>query len=96
MDTRTPVPTAILVGLQLPEIDDESHAASMAELGRLVDTLGYKIIGTISQKRDGIGGATLLGKGKLAELAALTGGTGVVGSLAPAQMTKARARFEGS
>ena len=96
METRTPVPRAILIGLQLPEIDDEAHAASLAELGRLVDTLGYAITGTISQKRDGIGGATVLGKGKLAELAALTGGTGVVGSLATAQKSKARARFEAS
>ena len=96
METRTPVPRAILIGLQLPEMDDEAHAASLAELGRLVDTLGYAITGTISQKRDGIGGATVLGKGKLAELAALTGGTGVVGSLATAQKSKARARFEAS
>ena len=96
METRTRVPRAILIGLQLPEMDDEAHAASLAELGRLVDTLGYAITGTISQKRDGIGGATVLGKGKLAELAALTGGTGVVGSLATAQKSKARARFEAS
>src|SRR5579863_5585868 len=45
----------------------------------LVETLGYEVAGSVSQKRDGIGGLTVLGKGKLAELAAITGGTGVVG-----------------
>jgi len=28
-----------------------------------VKTLGYEVVGTISQKRDAIGGATVLGKG---------------------------------
>jgi GTP-binding protein HflX len=94
MDTQSPVPRAILVGIQLPGVDDVAHAASLAELGRLVKTLGYEIVGTLSQKRDEIGGATVLGKGRLEELAALTGGTGVVGSMAPARKSKARERFE--
>jgi GTP-binding protein HflX len=94
MDTQSPVPRAILVGIQLPGVDDVAHAASLAELGRLVKTLGYEIVGTLSQKRDEIGGATVLGKGRLEELAAMTGGTGVVGSMAPARKSKARERFE--
>jgi GTP-binding protein HflX len=94
MDTQSPVPRAILVGIQLPGVDDVTHAASLAELGRLVKTLGYEIVGTLSQKRDEIGGATVLGKGRLDELAAMTGGTGVVGSMAPARKSKARERFE--
>jgi GTP-binding protein HflX len=65
MDTRPPVPRAILVGIQLPGVDDIAHAASLAELGRLVKTLGYEVVGTMSQKRDEIGGATVLGKGRL-------------------------------
>ena len=79
METRPPVPRAILVGVQLPGVDDVAHAASIEELGRLVKTLGYEVVGTISQKRDEIGGGTVLGKGRLEELAAMTGGTGVVG-----------------
>jgi GTP-binding protein HflX len=63
-------------------------------LGRLVKTLGYEVVGTISQKRDEIGGGTVLGKGRLGELAAITGGTGVVGSMAPPRKSKARERFE--
>src|SRR3954464_15542613 len=94
METRPPEPRAILVGIQLPGSDDVAHAASLEELGRLVKTLGYEVVGTLSQKRDALDGATVLGKGRLAELAAITGGTGIVGSMAPAQKSKARERFE--
>jgi GTPase len=96
METRPPVPRAILVGVQTPDVDDVAHAASLEELGRLVKTLGYEVVGSVSQKRDGIDGGTVLGKGRLEELAALTGGTGVVGSMAPPRKSKARERFEHS
>ena len=94
METKPPVPRAILVGVQLPGVDDVMHAASLGELGRLVKTLGYEVVGTVSQKRDEIGGGTVLGKGRLEELAAMTGGTGVVESMAPARKSKARERFD--
>ncbi len=94
METKPPVPRAILVGIQVPSVDDVAHAASIEELGRLVKTLGYEVVGTMSQKRDGIGGGTVLGKGRLEELAAITGGTGIVGSMASPQKSKARERFE--
>src|ERR1700692_309375 len=94
METKPPVPRAILVGVQTPDIDDVAHAASIEELGRLVKTLGYEVVGSISQKRDEIGGGTVLGKGRLEELAAVTGGTGVVGSMAKPRKSKARERFE--
>ncbi len=94
METKQPTPRAILVGIQLDGIDDAAHEASLKELGRLVETLGYDVAGSVSQKRDGIGGLTVLGQGKLAELAALTGGTGVVGAWTAPKKSKARARFE--
>jgi GTP-binding protein HflX len=94
METKPPVPRVILVGVQLPGVDDVAHAADLEELGRLVKTLGYEVVGTISQKRDAIDGATVLGKGRLEELAAITGGTGVVGSMAIPRKSKARDRFE--
>ena len=94
METKPPVPRAILVGIQVPGVNDAAHAASIEELGRLVKTLGYEVAGTMTQKRDGIDGGTVLGKGRLAELAAITGGTGIVGSMAIAQKSKARQRFE--
>ena len=94
METKTPIPRAILVGIQVPTVDDIAHAASLEELRRLVKTLGYEVVATMSQKRAGIGGATVLGKGRLEELAAITGGTGVVESMAAARKSKAREHFE--
>ncbi|MFC0387213.1 GTPase HflX [Muricoccus vinaceus] len=96
METKPPIPLAVLVGIQTPEVGDVAHAASLEELGRLVKTLGYEVVGTVSQRREGTGAGSLLGTGKLAELAALTGGTGVVGSMAPPPRSKARQRFEGA
>ena len=94
METKPPTPLAVLVGIQTPDVDDVAHEASLEELGRLVKTLGYEVVGSVSQKREGTGAALLLGSGKLAELAALTGGTGVVGSMAAPRTSKARQRFE--
>ncbi len=96
METKAATPLAVLVGIQTPQIDDVAHEASLEELGRLVKTLGYEVVATVSQKREGTGAALVLGSGKLAELAALTGGTGVAASMAPASRSKARRRFEGA
>ena len=95
METKPPIPLAVLVGIQTSDVDDVAHEASLEELGRLVKTLGYEVVGTLSQKREGTGAAMLLGSGKLAELAALTGGSGVVGSMAASSKSKARQRFDG-
>ena len=96
MDTKPPIPLAVLVGIQTPDVDDVAHGASLEELQRLVKTLGYEVVATVTQKREGTGAGSLLGSGKLLELAALTGGTGLVGSMAPAPKSKARQRFEGA
>ncbi|WP_437282080.1 GTPase HflX [Sorangium sp. So ce375] len=85
-------PLAVLVGVQLPGIDDVEHAADLAELGRLVHTLGFDVIATVSQRRSALAAAAVLGEGKLKELAELTGGSGVVPSGAPERKNKARAR----
>jgi GTPase len=94
MHTKPPVPRAILIGVQTTGVDDAAHAASLEELGRLVKTLGYEVVGTMSQKRDEIDGTTVLGKGRIEALAELTGGTGIVGSMAKPRRSKARERFE--
>ncbi len=96
METKPAIPPAVLVSIQAPEVDDVAHEASLKKLGRLVETLGYEVAGMVSQKREGTGAGSLLGSGKLAELAALTGGSGVVGSMAPPPKSKARQRFEGT
>jgi GTP-binding protein HflX len=83
-------PSAVLVAVQLPDVSDADHAADLAELARLVHTLGYSIVGTVTQKRDALAAAAVLGEGKLRELAALTGGKGIVPSRATAVKTKAR------
>lgn len=87
-----PRPTAILVSVQTPDISDEQHAADLAELGRLVDTLGYDVVDTVTQKRDTLSKSVVLGEGKLKELAQRTGGRGYVPSAAPAKTDKARIR----
>ena len=96
METKAPTPRAVLVGIQTPDVDDVAHAGSLEELGRLVKTLGYEVVGEVSQRRDGTGAGALLGSGKLAELAALTGGSGLIESTAPKPRSKARERFEGA
>ena len=85
---------AILLSVQLPGIDDEEHQASVRELERLVSTLGYEVLLTISQKRDSLAPAAVLGEGKLAELAELTGGTGKTNMTLPKRKDKARQRRE--
>jgi GTP-binding protein HflX len=87
-------PPAVLVGVQLDGVDDDEFRASMAELARLVSTLGYEPIAELCQRRDHLAPAAVLGEGKLEELGKLTGGKGRVPSAAKAKTTKARERFE--
>jgi GTP-binding protein HflX len=84
---------AVLVGVQLPDVSDEGHASDLAELARLAETLGLEVVATVSQRRDALAAAAVLGEGKLKTLADLTGGKGVVPSGAKEVKTKARARF---
>ncbi|HEY3817796.1 MAG TPA: GTPase HflX [Polyangiaceae bacterium] len=86
-------PRAVLVGVQLPGVKDAEHASDLAELGRLAQTLGFDVVATVSQRRDGLAAAAVLGEGKLKELAELTGGKGVVPTGAAEVKTKARAKW---
>ena len=79
---------AVLVGLHLPGVTDQEHTASMAELGRLAHTLGFDTLATISQRRHTPIAATVVGEGKLQEIARLTGGSGSVSSMAAAPRRK--------
>jgi GTP-binding protein HflX len=79
---------AVLVGVQVPTVSDDEHTSSLAELGRLAHTLGFDTFTTLTQRRSAPVGATVVGEGKLQELARLTGGRGVVASGAPASRRK--------
>lgn len=84
---------AVLVGIQLPKTSDSEIQGSLQELARLVSTLGYRVIGQMSQRRTSQRGATVLGDGKLVELAKWTGGTGVIGPMVVHKKHKAALKF---
>src|SRR5262245_55784750 len=69
---NAPRPAAVLVGVQLPDIAAEEFEASLAELGRLVETLGFDVLATVTQKRNAFSPAALVGEGKLKEIATWT------------------------
>jgi GTPase len=71
-------PTAVVVAVQLPEVTDGELASSIAELERLARTLGLDPVGRLTQRRGHLASGVVVGEGKLKELAAWTGGTGVV------------------
>lgn len=87
---------AVLVGLQLPKITDQELSSSLQELTRLVTTLGYQVIGQVTQKRSSDRSPTVLGGGKLSELAKWTGGTGVVAASVEHKKSKAALKWEES
>jgi GTPase len=68
----------VIVGVQLPDVSDEAFAASLKELERLAETLGLAPVARITQKRSALATSAVLGAGKLKQLGALTGGTGIV------------------
>lgn len=71
-------PRAVIAAVQLQGVDDGAFASSIAELRRLAITLGLDVVGLVTQRRGKLAPGKVLGDGKLKELAAWTGGTGVV------------------
>jgi len=69
---------AVIATVQLSGVTDDAVFASRQELRRLLETLGYEVVGHVVQKRSTLAPAAVLGEGKLTELAAFTGGPGVV------------------
>ncbi|HEX3775708.1 MAG TPA: GTPase HflX [Polyangiaceae bacterium] len=88
------LPSALLVGVKLPEVEQTEFEASLDELERLVRTLGYRVVGRMTQARPTLAPGAVLGEGKLAELAAVTGGSGDAGVVVPRKIDKARAKRE--
>lgn len=83
---------ACLVGVRLPDITEQECEDSLAELERLVHTLGHDTAFRLVQARPSLTGATVLGAGKLRELARLTGGKGEVTSRAKHKVTRLQIR----
>jgi GTP-binding protein HflX len=81
--TESARPLAILVAVRLPDMDADASDASLAELSRLVTTLGYQVHARVVQPRSGLSPAAVLGEGKLKELAELTGGSGRTQAIIP-------------
>jgi len=71
---------ALLISICTPQFKGDEATESLAELARLVTTLGFKVVGTQSQKQSSTKKINVLGLGKLAEIAHLTGNQGVVES----------------
>ena len=72
MTDKSNPPLAVLVSIQSHGISDEDHQANFDELERLVTTLGFETIARVSQKRRTEAPGTVLGAGKLKELASIS------------------------
>jgi GTP-binding protein HflX len=59
---------AIVASVQLPEVSDVEFASSLAELSELAKTLGFQVVHTFVQKRNGFDRTAYLGVGKLEEI----------------------------
>src|SRR5580698_4812403 len=64
-------PATILIDVQLQKRPAEDHDASLRELRQLIETLGWDIVGTLTQKLQSPTAASLIGPGKLNELSEL-------------------------
>ncbi|MBL8036969.1 MAG: GTPase HflX [Nitrospira sp.] len=93
MTTASPA-RAVLVAIQTPGVTREELDGSLHELARLVKTLGYQVVGQVTQKRSSEKFSTVLGQGKLTELARWTGGAGTIEASCEKPMHKAALKDE--
>jgi GTPase len=91
---KSALPAAVIVGVRLPGQDLGEFESGLEELERLVTTLGYRTIGHVTQARENLSPAAVLGDGKLRELAELTGGSGRARTGPPRKKSKARERWD--
>ncbi|MBK7889359.1 MAG: GTPase HflX [Bdellovibrionales bacterium] len=96
MDKNAPVvsKSAVLVGIQLPKVNTQELESSLQELARLVTTLGYSVVGQVTQKRSSDRSASILGEGKLKELAEWTGGPGKIAAVFERKLSKAALKWK--
>ncbi|MBB1371166.1 GTPase HflX [Pseudoalteromonas sp. SR45-4] len=76
LTAKASLPNALLISISTPHFKGDEATESLAELARLVTTLGFKVVGTQSQKQSSTQKVNVLGSGKLAEIAHLTGNKG--------------------
>lgn len=88
------IKSAVLVGIQLPQVTTSELESSLQELSRLVTTLGYKVVGRVTQKRSTDRSLAVLGDGKLMELAEWTGGSGKIAKLVDRKKSKAALKWD--
>lgn len=91
--TESDVQKALLIGIQLPQMTAAEVENSLDELSRLVTTLGYEPIARTLQKRGSEKSKTVLGEGKLKEVAQHTGGSGAIAASFVKKKTKAALKF---
>ncbi|AGH96641.1 GTPase HflX [Pseudobdellovibrio exovorus] len=94
MSIENKIKNAVLVGIQLPKVSSAELEASLQELTRLVTTLGYNVVGQVTQKRNSDRSAAVLGDGKLKELAEWTGGTGKIAAMVEHKLSKAAQKWQ--
>ena len=70
--TDQSITNALLISIRTPDVSLQEVEESLSELGRLVNTLGFCVIGTRTQRQRSTKQLSVLGSGKLEELAALT------------------------
>ena len=81
LTAKASLTNALLISICTPNFKGDEATESLAELARLVTTLGFKVVGTQYQKLSSTQKVNVLGLGKLAEIAQLTGNKGVVEGL---------------
>jgi GTPase len=87
------IPKALLVSIKTPDVSDLEAEESLAELERLCSTLGFQIIAKEYQRRSATTGSTVVGEGKLKQLAEYTGGPGVLEKPSFGKKSKAAEAF---
>jgi len=71
--TEHSVNRALLIAIRTPCVSQQEVDESLSELSRLVSTLGFSVVGAKTQRQRSTKQLSVLGSGKLEELASLTG-----------------------
>ena len=71
--TEELITRALLISIRTPDVTQQEVDESLSELSRLVNTLGFTVVGTKTQRQRSTKQLSVLGSGKLEELATLTG-----------------------